>query len=611
MVGFGYMVSCSTRAASRGVVSLTILVGCAGPDDIPAIAGSSSSSTGVDDDERGSSTGLPPDPPTVVELDPPPPPILGGTLLVTRDGATALISDPDRDAIYVVDLRSHTLRTTLRLDPGSTPWRLVEGSDGRIHAILRGAGALLGIDLTDDRVVSVDPVCSTPRGVAASADAVTLACASGEVWRFDSRSREAEVVRSEPDLRDVFFDAQGQLRLTRMRSAEVLTLGTNGSLVDRVWPERRILDGESWVANTAWRTTPSGDGGWLMLHQMSTTQQIDVTRRHAYERPTVDCPAVVLSTVTAFAADGGQRWSGMLDVGLAVDVALDRNSGRVAVANAGSCGAHCPQVAIVELSEFSSESQSHCQVPTPVQPGDASAQMVAVAFAPDGALLVQQRDPAVLFVIAGDATRIIELSDASVEDTGHRTFHEVAPTGVSCASCHPEGGDDGLVWWLEDFRHTPALDIGLAGTAPFHWVGDLDSFSSLVREVQEHRMGAAEQTPEQIAATERWMNSLGPVTARPVDDVTRAGEALWRSYGCASCHAGAATTSNTTVAIDTTAIPLQVPSLRGVSVHPPWFHDGRAHTLADAVREMVVRTVPGSAPTPAEIAALVAYLETL
>src|SRR5580704_772700 len=56
----------------------------------------------------------------------PPPAISGGTLLVLRDGVTAVASDPDRDAIYVVNLSTSTLTQTFSLAPGDEPGRVVE-----------------------------------------------------------------------------------------------------------------------------------------------------------------------------------------------------------------------------------------------------------------------------------------------------------------------------------------------------------------------------------------------------------------------------------------------------------------------------------------------------
>ncbi|MGA3122465.1 MAG: hypothetical protein ABSF69_17005 [Polyangiaceae bacterium] len=53
-----------------------------------------------------------------------PPPISGGTLLVLADGVTAIVSDPDRDAVYVVDTATATVTATVALQAGDEPGAL-------------------------------------------------------------------------------------------------------------------------------------------------------------------------------------------------------------------------------------------------------------------------------------------------------------------------------------------------------------------------------------------------------------------------------------------------------------------------------------------------------
>src|SRR5687768_3891719 len=59
-----------------------------------------------------------------------PPPITGGTLVIARDGRTAIASDPDRDRVWRVDLLSHLVLSSTVLEPGDEPGRLVEDSSG-------------------------------------------------------------------------------------------------------------------------------------------------------------------------------------------------------------------------------------------------------------------------------------------------------------------------------------------------------------------------------------------------------------------------------------------------------------------------------------------------
>jgi len=64
---------------------------------------------------------------------------------------------------------------------------------------------------------------------------------------------------------------------------------------------------------------------------------------------------------------------------------------------------------------------------------------------------------------------------------------------MTCASCHPEGNDDGHTWNFSDVgpRRTPMLRGGLPGTEPFHWSGDLRDFGHLVDAVLTRRLPGA------------------------------------------------------------------------------------------------------------------------
>jgi cytochrome c peroxidase len=55
---------------------------------------------------------------------------------------------------------------------------------------------------------------------------------------------------------------------------------------------------------------------------------------------------------------------------------------------------------------------------------------------------------------------------------------------------------------------------------------------------------------------------------------------------------------------------LRVPSLRNVATTPPYFHDGSAPTLDDAVRKMGLAQL-NSALTDQQVKAIVAFLQTL
>jgi cytochrome c peroxidase len=95
------------------------------------------------------------------------------------------------------------------------------------------------------------------------------------------------------------------------------------------------------------------------------------------------------------------------------------------------------------------------------------------------------------------------------------------------------------------------------------------------------------------------------------------GYALFKSFGCVSCHEGVNVGGNLFQQhgiFHRLASPepkiLRVPSLRNVATTPPYFHDGSAPTLADAVRRMA-RAQLDQTLSGEEIESIVAFLNSL
>jgi cytochrome c peroxidase len=95
------------------------------------------------------------------------------------------------------------------------------------------------------------------------------------------------------------------------------------------------------------------------------------------------------------------------------------------------------------------------------------------------------------------------------------------------------------------------------------------------------------------------------------------GYLLFKSMGCVSCHQGVSVGGNLFQRhgiFHPLASPkpeiLRVPSLRNVAETAPYFHDGSAPTLDDAVRKMGVAQL-NSTLTDQQVNAIVAFLHTL
>jgi len=112
---------------------------------------------------------------------------------------------------------------------------------------------------------------------------------------------------------------------------------------------------------------------------------------------------------------------------------------------------------------------------------------------------------------------------------------------------------------------------------------------------------------------DHWLG--GEATALSAQELN--GYQLFKSMGCVSCHQGANVGGNLferhgifhPLASRYPEI-LRVPSLRNVATTAPYFHDGSAPTLDDAVRKMAAAQL-NSTLTDQQANSIVAYLKTL
>ena len=574
-----------------------------------------------------------------------PPPISGGTLLTSADGLTLIAADPDRDAIYVIDVATRSLLRRVELQAGDEPGRLVQDKAGKVHVALRGGKAVASFGLALDAKVTRTQVCDLPRGLAydAGSDRLYVACAEGALVQVDPvELKPLNKLDLGRDLRDVIVRGP-QLFVTRFRSAELMAVNAaDGQVMGVRKPpttsveESVVVDGppnpdgctstrfEQRTANStpdvAWRMVDVPGQGMAMLHQRAAEAEVRVTPG-GYGGSSTCAPGIVHGAVTVF----GERM-GSVDLavpGLFVDIAADPTGALVALANpAGwgtTTGVVVMEVPTAEVAARDFQPGGTCA--TPSSEVTTEGQPTAVSFVSPWLLAIQEREPAgITFVDVRQPTRApqrLDLKQPSRYDTGHTLFHVATGSGLACASCHAEAGDDSHTWTFHGIgaRRTQNLRGGILGSEPFHWNGDMRDFSMLIEEVFVGRMLAPQPRPDQAEALANWIDRQPLLHATPEKpEAVARGEALFMSeaVGCGSCHTGTRLSKNESADVGTGA-RLQVPSLRNVAFRLPLMHNGCATTLSERFAACGGGDNHGhtSQLKPDQIGDLVAYLESL
>jgi YVTN family beta-propeller protein len=217
-----------------------------------------------------------------------------------------------------------------------------------------------------------------------------------------------------------------------------------------------------------------------------------------------------------------------------------------------------------------------------------------------------------------DAKRRGEILFNSAKMTFHGQF--------TCASCHPGGHADGLVWDLErdgvgNYKKTKSL-LGVRDTAPYGWHGSsptiADRVTGTLRTLHRH-----EPTDQEVDDLVAYLESLPPPQPKPVGlvkvEAVARGKALFQGKAeCVKCHRGDTLQDGKTHDIGTrgptdTQDAFDTPSLRGLGDNAPYLHDGRAESLEDVFKEHDKKNRHGAAHllNPGELADLIAYLKHL
>lgn len=564
-------------------------------------------------------------------------PISGGTLTLSADGNTAIAADSQRDVVYIADLTQKTAVKVVTLIAGDEPGRVELGNAGTAYVVLRRAGMIATLDLATATVSEKRPVCAEPRGIAfdAAAQVLYVACGDGELVKLPAAGLpELKRIFVAPDLRDIVL-MDGKLWISRFRSAQMLHVTTDGVVSNtEILP---LMGGSQGPPNgvptvfapeVAWRMRALPTGKLLMAHQRAQATPIE-PNTGGYGSGECKGSGRVESVVTIVTPGelAAKPAATLAFHALPVDAVLSPDGQQIAVINAGA-DAENPISSSVNLVSAAQLTSEACHFPMQLIAPNMT-QAVAIAWSSNNVLVVQTRQPAIFIIDfklgkypmgAVPPAVMLALPGANASDVGHTTFHRATMGGLACASCHPEGREDGHIWQFAtkggtNKRRTQPLTGGVGATGPFRWEGDFDNMSTLMDTPFSKSMGGGPLQPTQLGALANWVNALpAPATITGVDAAQAVkGKVLFDSaaLGCATCHNGPHMTNNLTMDVSTGA-PYQVPSLIGLSARLPLMHDGCAQTVAATLGPCAGATHDKTASLPAgQLAELVAYLGTL
>lgn len=338
---------------------------------------------------------------------------------------------------------------------------------------------------------------------------------------------------------------------------------------------------------------------------------------------------------------------GIVDVGMAPKAVAFSDNGKFAYV----LNAHTFSISEIDLTPF-----FYMQA-TPPTSGPASAGAAAEKaqspFASD--IRMDPFDPSALHVNPlrySHARHTAYGEDPLPEDMrlGRRTFTYTNNASISrdgqfaCNSCHYEGAEDAMVWFVPGGpRQTPLLAGRLADTPPYNWLGTEHELQSNMEQTIT-RMGGTGLSPEQLTSLEKFMlDGLVPppnpnIAADGLTASQARGKALFADpvVGCAGCHVGASFSDGighdvgTMTEIEAEVLMLQqemgefdpdevpqevlkfnTPTLRGLFASAPYLHDGSAATLLDVLERTGETMGKTSHLTAAQKLDVVAYLLTL
>ena len=557
---------------------------------------------------------------------------IGKSIAVLASG-TVVVVNPDQGSISFLD--PTTLATTQTVVVGGEPHALVEVASGLVLVATFRGGEIVAVDPTSAAIASRASVCAGPYGLAESPDRsyVAVTCEwDGTVQRVDPTSLASSVIAS--GLR--------RPRAIAITSTNVFVAHNGGGIVHH-------LDATGSDHPTSLVPTTNAARPAFTKMSANLTSSIAFIGNQAYvshvlenntgdtTEPVADDYGTVANTspkinpiVTPLGSspisyakyDGGSRvYSGpsaMVAFGRYLLVAHVSTANIAVIDPSSGASVGTYRVGFTPSGIAVDEEHNVAFVDNAL---DQSVSRIALGQAFDSSA------PS----FAADATLVRELTSpySAAAQAARRFFFDatnphVTPSGVvACASCHPNGTDDGLVWFEHTTnitlrrRRTKHLANAKTATAPFHWDGQFPTMSELAESTMTNLMGGDGLLVD-VSTVQAFVDEIVQPPSLPAadPDAVARGSALFTSMGCSACHASPDFTDDQSHAVlnpeslsaDDVFTTADTPGLRGIFLSAPYFHDGRSPDL-----DSVLHSAMGAAAslTDAQRSDVTAFLNSL
>jgi YVTN family beta-propeller protein len=514
------------------------------------------------------------------------------TVAVDDTGSRAYVANRGSDSVSVVDLPTRAVVTEVVV--GDRPYGVVVSPSGdRLYVAEQGADRLTVLDTTTFETVDTLPVADRPSGLAISDDGRTLYVThllTGQVSVISLggyRIYLPLILKSRQEIGYQVLDI-GYSRFQYPISNIQLWPDSNLSQSIVLSPDGRTAYVPHTRSNTSNRALTFDTTVFPLVSLIDlTTQQHLIGQQISLD--TVDPPGVGLPFDAAFSPDGNEMW----------------------VLNAAS-----NDVTVVDLS--TRQRVAHIEV------GDNPR---GIVLSPDGATAYVNNTLAgtvsVIDTAAHAVTTVITVTNIPLPPAllhGKQLFHTsddarlARDQWISCNTCHFEGEHDGRTWFFgfAGPRNTTSL-LGMIETYPLRWSGEWDESADSEFANRKENFGSGlidgdmncslapadcvNQPPNQgrsydLDCLALFIDSLlPPPSPGPPSEAALRGQAIFNdpALGCVACHSAPLYTDLKahdvgTVTLDERIGPeFDTPTLRGLYDSAPYFHDGSAATLYEAI----------------------------